>query len=49
MVTPSNFIMMTDISEGIGHVKEGEALRKLIVKTVNFKGVDSHIISSSFV
>jgi hypothetical protein len=42
MVTPSDFIVVTDISGGIGLEKEG-VLRKLIVRTVDF-----HIISKSF-
>ena len=39
MVTPSNVIVLTDISGGIGQEKEGGVLRKLIVKTVDFKGL----------
>ena len=39
MVTPSNFIVVTDISGGIGQEKEGGVLRKLIVRTVDFKGL----------
>jgi hypothetical protein len=39
MVTASNFIVVTDISGGIGQEKEGGVLRKLIVRTVDFKGL----------
>jgi len=39
MVTPSNFIVLIDISAGIGQEKEGGVLRKLIVVTVDFKGL----------
>jgi len=39
MITPSNFVVLIDISGGIGQEKERGVYRKLIVKTVDFKGL----------
>ena len=49
MVTASNFIVVTDISGGIGQEKEGGVLRKLIVRTVDFKGLEflEHVSKTS--